>query len=563
MGFYVGIDLGTTNSTVSVIRTDDNDDNPLESLETCPIYQYGDDLNDWKMGEQCLPSCIYFDIDKKIIYSGYYAKKMYASGDRPLQTIRSVKTRIGGESSVTIPSLFNPSKSETFDMIQCSSVFIRTILDSLRKQYPHEKVDEDVVVTVPAAFSDDERVATRNAVLLGGFKNCTILDEPTAALLSHINSDICNIEEEEFDDNDPSYKLVYDIGGGTLDVSIAEVKMDEDGDYEINIKGLSERQNLGGDDFDQLLGAFLLKEFEATEADISTRSIENQNRIIARIISNSEDFKIKLNEKIIQSGNNERRAKNAKIHVAFELIDQLYVNGITLNKELFDDLFRAYTNPNTGALLKPIRSALNNARIKKDQINEVIITGGMSEFYIVRNVLRDFFGEDTIIQSVDDTRTAVSRGAAIYHWSLDEDNVSLDVNAVHISERMSSNIYIRNGNSFDLLINENMEATSGTFNYVIADDDMTELPIFLYSGNEAEDGVDNTAKFIPLTGQKIPLRHAYKENDIITLKWSIDTNKVVTISIEEKGMPQFTVSRFYDEEKIMNDPINQYILNRG
>ncbi len=560
MGFYVGIDLGTTNSTVTVIRTEDVDDNPLDTLETCPIYQYGDTLRDYKMGEQCLPSSIFFDIDRKSVYTGIYAKSMYASGDYPMQTIRSVKTRIGGESSVVIPSIVDPNRVEVFDMVQCSSLFIRTILDSLKKQYPKEKVDEDVVVTVPAAFSDDERVATRNAVLLGGFKNCTILDEPSAALLSHINSTIGDIEDEDFDEDDPSYKLVYDIGGGTLDVSIAEIKMDENADYEINVKGLSERMNLGGDDFDQILGAYFLKEFEATENKISERSIEDQNRIIARIVSNAEDYKIELNKKIIEAGENVRKAQRASINVAFELIDGLYVSGLVLQKGILDDIYQSYTKRGIGALLKPVNSALVNAGITKDKIGEVIITGGMSEFYAVREVLRDFFGEDVIIQSVEDTRTAVSRGAALYHWGLDEDNESMEVKRVRISQRMASNIYLRKDNQFELLINEDLEATSGAFDYVVTDDDMTELPIFLYSGNPEADGTDNT-KFVPLAGQKIPLQHAYKEGQSITLNWDIDKNKVITISIEEPGMPKFTVSRFLSEAAVKKNIISQYKLN--
>ena len=560
MGFYVGIDLGTTNSTVTIIRTEDVDDNPLDTLETCPIYQYGDTLRDYKMGEQCLPSAIFFDIDRKSVYTGIYAKSMYASGDYPMQTVRSVKTRIGGESSVVVPSIVDPNKVEIFDMVQCSSLFVRTILESLKKQYPKEKVDEDVVVTVPAAFSDDERVATRNAVLLGGFKNCTILDEPSAALLSHINSTIGDIEDEDFDEDDPSYKLVYDIGGGTLDVSIAEIKMDENADYEINVKGLSERMNLGGDDFDQILGAYFLKEFETTENKISERSIEDQNRIIARIVSNAEDYKIELNKKIIEAGENVRKAQRASINVAFELIDGLYVSGLVLQKGILDDIYQRYTKRGIGALLKPINSALANAGITKDKIGEVIITGGMSEFYAVREVLRDFFGEDVIIQSVEDTRTAVSRGAALYHWGLDEDNESMEVKRVRISQRMASNIYLRKDNQFELLINEDLEATSGAFDYVVTDDDMTELPIFLYSGNPEADGT-NITKFVPLAGQKIPLQHAYKEGQSITLNWDIDKNKVITISIEEPGMPKFTVSRFLSDAAVKKNVINQYKLN--
>ena len=103
MGFYVGIDLGTTNSTVSVIRTKNFDDSPLETLTTCPIYQYGEHIGE-TVSEVCLPSALYFDVDNHRVYTGRFAKSVYASGERPLQTAMSIKTRMGGDSRLEIPS---------------------------------------------------------------------------------------------------------------------------------------------------------------------------------------------------------------------------------------------------------------------------------------------------------------------------------------------------------------------------------------------------------------------------------------------------------------------------
>lgn len=413
----------------------------------------------------------------------------------------------------------------------------------------------EVVVTVPAAFSDDERIATKNAVLLGGFRSCRILDEPTAALLSYLNSDAVN---EEVEEKDSARRLVYDIGGGTLDVSIAQASLNDEDDYDVNVLGLSNRMNLGGDDFDQLLGASFLEEFERTTAPLDSYSAEDQNRIIARIVSNAEDYKIKLNDKVL--GCDPRRlARLPPLRVSFNLINSLYVTGQTLSKTKFDDICQVYTNPASGLLLKPVKSALKQADLTAGDIDEVILTGGMSHFYSIKDVLRGFFGETVPLSFVEDTRTSVSRGAAIYHWSLGENNYCASVKRLsNISKRLAGNIYIRRADGFDLLIDGKKDKTSGDFSYRMADSFMTNIPLFLYSGS-IEDGADTLTA---LAGKHLELQHAYKEGEEIPLHWSIDENKVITINLMEKGYESVTVSRQLTSEKIQNDPVQKYAVNK-
>ena len=181
MAYYCGIDLGTTNSTISVIDIARRTDDPIKKLSTIPIYQYNQEFNAIDKGRTLLPSFLYFQVEKNTVYTGYYAKSVYSQGDRPMQTVTAVKTRIGGESSVTVPSYTDSNISETFDMTQCSALLLKTIMQSFKEQYGEDI--ENVVITVPAAFNSDEREATINAALLAGFKNPKILDEPTATLL--------------------------------------------------------------------------------------------------------------------------------------------------------------------------------------------------------------------------------------------------------------------------------------------------------------------------------------------------------------------------------------------
>ena len=557
MSFYVGIDLGTTNSTVSVIQTKTDFDSPLETLTTCDIYQYKEVEGDW-IAEKCLPSALYFDVDGKRVYTGNYAKYTYGTGNFPLQSARSVKTRMGGDSRLEIPSRFNKSGVEYFTMKECSSFFIRTIADTLRKNYPDvPNLLDECIVTVPAAFNDDERTDTQNAVLLGGFKKCKILDEPTAALLSYVNSD-----SFAGDDEDTTYKLVYDIGGGTLDVSIAKLTSDDEGNYTIDIVGLSDRMNLGGDDFDRLLAAYFLKEFEMTNRPIETLSPEQKERIIARLVSNAEDYKIKLNEKILECGENKKRLSNVTEQVTFELIDGKYIDGITLNKGLFDEIFACYANPdeNKNSLLTPIKTALKRANLHKSKISEIILTGGMSTFYSVYESLKNFFG-DVPINYVEDTRTAVSRGAALYHWGLDKNNESDNVRRIStISNRLANNYYVRNAEGkFELLIKADLKQKQGIFQYTVLDEDVAFLPFYLYSGSEPEHGEDNTAGFKQLIGYPVPMKPHYKKGTKIPFAWSVDENKTVTVKVQ--GDESIKLSRLLSAEEIKNNVALKYRVN--
>ena len=190
MGQYIGIDLGTSNSTISLIDADLSKKIDIKSeLKSLPIYQL-DENKQLQTNEMKLPSALYFELSKnnKKVYTGKYAKSVYGSGDKPLQSIKSIKTRIGGEAIVEVPYADNPLIEEKYDITECSAILLKTIKDSTEEQ--EGKMIEKVVVTVPAAFNNDEREAVKNAIQLAGFNDFEILDEPTAVLLYEINTKI-------------------------------------------------------------------------------------------------------------------------------------------------------------------------------------------------------------------------------------------------------------------------------------------------------------------------------------------------------------------------------------
>ncbi|MBF0232363.1 MAG: Hsp70 family protein [Desulfamplus sp.] len=548
--FFCGIDLGTTNSTVSVIRLETESDNPIEKLEVRPIYQYDENYK-FDKNSHHLPSSIYFDLDNNRVFTGKYAKNTYSTGNKALQTIRSVKTRIGGESLIEIPKINNPENITYVNMVQCSAILLKTIRQSLNAQF-NEEINE-VVITVPAAFNTDERQATKNSALLAGFKTIEILDEPTAALLYYINSDIHfrEIDHRNSSDNNGDYKLVYDIGGGTLDVSIARIiENKNNGTLETDIVVRSPRMDLGGDDFDHYLAAYFLSEFENARKSIEDRSKEEQSQIISRIVSQAEKEKIEMNKAIKSNIDNPRRLKKYKRYVDFEVARGMYVQDIVITKEKLDEIF---SNLIHTEILKPIEESLTYADLHKEQISEVIITGGMSGYYAVEQALGSFFGTKTRLIPIDKA-ASVSKGAAIHHYNL----YGQKLKRIKLNDRLADDIYIKVGNEFIMLISRTtLPNTSGKFQYVIPEDGLAELSVFLYYGTSNRAG--NLTK---LAGKFFPLKHKIYRGDTINIEWFLDKDKIILIKvIELDGNLTVEKDKNYSSEIIQNDFIKTLKIN--
>ncbi|MBI5982751.1 Hsp70 family protein [Clostridium perfringens] len=556
MEIYCGIDLGTTNSTVSIIEVESTDiiDNLNDKIRTLPIYQFDKNFQLIK-DKISLPSALYFDLDENNVYTGEYAKCIYGDGSRPMQTIKSVKTRIGGESLVEIPGINNKEKKQYFNMVQCSAILLKTIKNSLDKQCG--KNITKAVVTVPAAFNNDQRQATHNAMRLAGFKEIHILDEPTAALLYYINKDDLNVtgigEENE-------YRLVYDIGGGTLDVSIAKMCENEDADIDLKIVARSPIRELGGNDFDKYLAAYYLAEFEKSDGDIRSKSTEEQNKMIGRLVFNAEKDKIVFNSKIRKALGDERKLARTKYFASFELNDNRYINS-KLTKEIVEKVLWDLAVKDDADILIPVKQSLRQANIEKDDITEVILTGGMSNFFIVEDAIRRYFGENVDIKYVD-TETAVSKGAAIYHYHISGEE---EGTKIKLEDMMADDIFIKNDSEYKMLIprnalkNNTEQMIKGKFDYVIDEEECSEIAIFLYYGLG-----DNPLGYTPLIGRYIDLHEPKNKGDIIEIEWSLDNNKIIDLEIKELGESiKIKNSKEYDDEDIRLDIIQTLKVNGG
>jgi molecular chaperone DnaK len=542
MDIYVGIDLGTTESTLSVIEIESRKDKALDKLRALPIYQH-DEKMAFDRDNTGLQSSIYIDRDNKRVYSGRYAKYLYASGNYPLNTIRSVKTRIGGESMIAVPLLANKQEQVHYDMTELSAVLLKTIKSSLDKQMSLNDRVINVTITIPAAFNSDERNATLEAAYLAGFQKINLLDEPTAVLLNYLNTK--SSLDEEYDDLDFSEKkriLVYDIGGGTLDISVAEVLENDDGDFNVAILGRSKRMDFGGDDIDKYIAAYFLEEFEKLNPSIETRSLEDQAKIISRVVSNAERAKIELNDEIDKAGDNERRRSRAKKTVNFEIINGLKLTDIVINDEILrkilTDVISEY-----GELLSPIKLILKEVKLRHQDINLVLLTGGAGKFYLVNEVLNKFFVENVAIKEFT-FRDAVSKGAAIHSYNETKEGLK----KIDISDVMSSSIFIKKEKGFDKLISYNTTlGTRSVYNYTFNSSAII-LELFLYSGSEG----DADYKFKEINGIFHKLERMYQKGESIQLEWLLDHDKAIKIYFKGKELLT-TGSRSIKKNELIND----------
>jgi molecular chaperone DnaK len=520
---YIGIDLGTTETTVSVIERDNKREDPIDKLRTLSIYQFNK-MHEYDKDNTGLQSSIYIDRDQKKLYTGEYAKSLYSAGNRPLNTIRSVKTRIGGESMIQVPLDSDPSDLKSYGMTELTAVLLKTLYDSLTKQLTSHPVD--VTVTIPAGFNSDERNETLLAAKLAGFKDVNLLDEPTAVLLNFLNSDSTDslVSDDFFDI--PKKVLVFDLGGGTLDISIAEVE--DDGDFDVDILGRSKRMDFGGDDIDKYIASYFLSEFEKINPSIEERTEEEQAIIVSRIVSQAEKSKVEFSKKISKCLDHERRRSRVKESVNFEIIDSLKITDITLTDELLKNILSNVISSN-GLLINPIKKCLDELKMDKSEIDLVILTGGSSKFYLTDETLTRYFGNDC--QIVDFTeRIAVSKGAAIHSFN----QTTEDLKHVNIDDVMSDSVFIKRGDKFELLVPHDVELpTKGTYEYKF-DRPTNKLDLFLYYGVES----DEKYKYKEIAGvfHNFGSDRHFEKNQKINIDWGFDSNKIIKLFFENKEL---------------------------
>ena len=359
MGKIIGIDLGTTNSCVAVI----------EGGQPTVIVN--------AEGARTTPSVVAFSKKGERLVGEPAKRQAVTNADR---TISSIKRHMGTDYRVSIDR-----KKYTPQEI---SAFILMKLKKDAENYLGERVTE-AVITVPAYFSDAQRQATKDAGKIAGLKVERIINEPTAAALAY-----------GLDNGEPQKILVYDLGGGTFDVSVIEI-----GDKVIEVLATSGDNHLGGDDFDDRLVSYLVSEFKRTEGvDISKDKMAMQ-----RVREEAEKAKKELSS-----------AATTNVNLPFIVTTKSGAKhmDITVTRAKFEELTADLVDRTAGSVM----TALSDAGINKSELNKVLLVGGSTRIPAVREKVRMLTGLEPSKNMNPDE--CVALGASIQGGKLSGDSAA-------------------------------------------------------------------------------------------------------------------------------------------
>jgi len=464
MGRIIGIDLGTTNSCVAV----------MEGGEPVVISN--------SEGARTTPSVVSFQANGERLV-GQVAKRQAITN--PDKTIMSIKREMGTDHKVNVDG-----KAHTPQEI---SAYILQKIKADAEAYLGEAVTE-AVITVPAYFNDSQRQATKDAGKIAGLEVKRIINEPTAAALAY-----------GLDKMDVNQKiLVYDLGGGTFDVSILEL-----GDGLFEVKSTNGNTKLGGDDFDQKVVDYIANTFKADNGiDLRTDKMALQ-----RLKESAEKAKIELSSSM-----------QTNINLPFITADATGPKHIDMN--LTRAKFNELTHDLVNSTLEPMRKALEDAGLSLSEIDKVVLVGGSTRTPAVQDAVKDFTGKEPSKGVNPDE--CVALGAAIQAGVLSgevKDVLLLDVTPLTLG------IETLGGIATPLIERNTTIPAKKSQVFSTAADGQTSVEINIVQGERQMAAGNKSLGRVTLSG----IAAAPRGVPQIEVTFDIDANGIVNVSAKDKG----------------------------